>query len=475
MSEPEKKPAKVEPAIESNETPVTESPESEIKSAPAAANSNDEQHEPAVGVTLGDTNAKKEPVVVPVVPAVQPATPEAPETPEAPAANDDQPAAETPAVEAPAAETLATDAPAAAAEGAATDAPAATETAAALPPKPSRAKGFLKGAFNFVASAAVSAASSYAIKATIGASLLASGVPVWTTLLATSLVIGAAATLIADAKHRHGQKKEGKELSKYFSRAHGKELLSKRNLTTFGISTAGAILGGAIALGFQEGVIQNAWHNFWGGNPAPLPVETAVIPPVVAPVETAVLPPVETAVLPPVETAVVPPVETVIAPPVEAVVPAVVPCVTPVEQFTQLIDGHQVSAQVADAMTRAASTNAHVAAQGTKDLAYYAFNGFDGVPKDAHVANELFRQAAEAGNNQARVDLVYEQFYGKGGVTADPKAALATMKSLPGARAHHFVAEWTKALGKGASGIAAAPFEADTILKGTGIVACPAI
>lgn len=468
MSEPEKKPAKVEPAIESNETPVTESPESEIKSAPAAANSNDEQHEPAVGVTLGDNNAKKEPVVVPVVPAVQSATPEAPETP---AANDDQPAAETPAAEtpaaeAPAAEAPATDAPAAAAEGAATEAPA-TETAAALPPKPSRAKGFLKGAFNFVASAGVSAATSYAIKATIGASLLASGVPVWTTLLATSLVIGAAATLIADAKHRHGQRKEGKELSKYFSRAHGKELLSKRNLTTFGISTAGAILGGAIALGFQEGVIQNAWHNFWGGNPAPLPVETAVIPPVVAPVETAVLPPVETAV--------VPPVETVIAPPVEAVVPAVVPCVTPVEQFTQLIDGHHVSAQVADAMTRAASTNAHVAAQGTKDLAYYAFNGFDGVPKDAHVANELFRQAAEAGNNQARVDLVYEQFYGKGGVTADPKAALATMKSLPGARAHHFVAEWTKALGKGASGIAAAPFEADTILKGTGIVACPTL
>jgi hypothetical protein len=209
------------------------------------------------------------------------------------------------------------------------------------------------------------------------------------------------------------------------------------------------------------------------------PVETAVLPPVetavLPPVETAVIPPVETVVIPPVETVVIPPVETVIAPPVEAVVPAVVPCVTPVEQFTQLIDGHQVSAQVADAMTRAASTNAHVAAQGTKDLAYYAFNGFDGVPKDAHVANELFRQAAEAGNNQARVDLVYEQFYGKGGVTADPKAALATMKSLPGARAHHFVAEWTKALGKGASGIAAAPFEADTILKGTGIVACPTL
>ena len=316
-------------------------------------------------------------------------------------------------------------------------------------------KGFLKGAFNM----AVSGFTGFTIKATLGTALAASGLPLWLTLAATSVVIGASAALIADGWHRRAAKQEGKELSKYFSRAHGKELLSKRSLTTFGISTAGALLGGVIAHGLQEGVIQNAWHHFWGGNPAP-----AVLP-VVVPVETAVLPPVETAVVPPVETAVLPPVETAVLPPVETVVAAPI-CLSPADQFAGLIDGHDVSARVTDAMTRAASTNAAVAAQGTKDLAFFAFNGFDGVPKDPHVAVELFKQAADAGNLQAKVDLVYMQYHGLGGVAADKAAAAATMHNLPGARAANFVQSW------GGSG-AKAVFSTDTILKGM-TVGCPA-
>lgn len=139
------------------------------------------------------------------------------------------------------------------------------------------------------------------------------------------------------------------------------------------------------------------------------------------------------------------------------------PCVTPVEQFNTLIDGHQVSAQVTDAMHRAASTNARVAAQGVKDLAFYAHNGFGGVPKNPNVAVELFKQAADAGNVQAKVDLLYMQHHGLDGIPADKTASLGAMKDIThNARAGEFVKAW----GGAGKSIPSVKFDTGTILKG---------
>ncbi|HYD18013.1 MAG TPA: hypothetical protein VEF76_06015 [Patescibacteria group bacterium] len=334
--------------------------------------------------------------------------------------------------------------------------------AAAEPAKKIRLRGFLKGTFNVVSGIAMGAAVSAVAKTAAVVGMTIAGAPAWATILGSGVAVGIGSTLLHDALERRKLKKSGAELPAYFSLTHGKELLSKKNLKVFGLSTTFAIAGSALFLGLQSGTIQG-WLGF-GNTPAPVP--PVVIPPVethtfVAPAETHVaLPPVEQTVLAPVDTQpVIAPVETIVAAPV---------CLTPHEQFANLIQGHTVSAEVQDAMTRAASTSARVAAQGTKDLAFYAFNGFDGVPKDPHVAVELFRQAADAGNVQAKVDLLYMQYHGLGGVTADKAAALGAMQDIKGPRAAMFVQEWAQ----GAKNIARVPFDTSTILRGM-TVGCP--
>lgn len=342
-------------------------------------------------------------------------------------------------------------------------------TAAAPPASPpkSRMRGFLKGAFNVVSGMAMGAAVSAVAKTAAVVGMTIAGAPAWATILGSGVAVGIGSTLLHDALERRKLKKGGAELPAYFSLTHGKELLSKKNLKVFGLSTTFAIAGSALFLGLQSGTIQG-WLGFGPDAPAvpPVivpPVETAVLPPVdtapVIPVETAVLPPVDTAVVPPVDTAVIPPVETIVAAPI---------CLSPTEQFAALIDGHDVSSRVTDAIARSASTNAHVAAQGAKDLAFFAFNGMDGVPKDPSVAVELFKQAAEGGNMQAKVDLLYMQYHGLGGVTADKASALGAMQDMKGARAAMFVREW----GGAGRVIEHVKFDTSTILKGM-TVGCP--
>lgn len=438
MNEPEKKPERVEPTIKD-----------EIKPVPAAAN-DDAKKEPVVGVTPvvdGNNRGKIEPVITNVTPLperkdgkVEPVVGETIVPPVA--ANTDKPASETPAAETkPAAETSA-------ATGPAEQKPVTAATEAATPKK----KGWRSAVFNFVASAGISAAASLTAKTVAGAALASAGVSTVGIIVASGFVVGAAVTVARDAWDSH---KEGLSLKEYFSKAHWKGFItSKKTWGTFALSTGGALLGSAVALGFQTGFIQDTWNNFW--NP---PVAQPVIPvvPVIPEVVQPVIPPVEVQpVIPPVEV-------TQVEPPVVAPV-----CLTPGEQFTQLIDGRDVSSRVTDAMTRAASTNPAIAAQGTKDLAFFAFNGFDGVPKNPDVAVQLFKQAAESGNMQAKVDLVYMQYHGLGGIPADKAAAVSTMKSLAGGRAAEFVSAW----GGAGKSVAASAFSTETIFKGIAAPAC---
>lgn len=458
MSEPEKKPAKVEPTM--SEAPVMKDSKPEPKvtdlPAPAAANSNEAKKEPVVGVSpvIEIKDGKKEPVIAPVVvpPAAEVVPPANTNTPEAkapeakapeakPEAKVETPAPAAPAAPAPAAETSVAPAPAA------PEAPAAVAAAA---PAHSRKKKWLMRAFNVAAGAGVTMIAKTA--AAVG--MTVAGAPVWATMAGSAVAVGMAMTLFCHFGERNAAKKGGAELSPFFSKAHAKEIFTKKHANVFLKSSAFALIGSALAMGFHEGIFQDAWHRVFGGGTTPTPAPVMV-------------PPVETGVTQPVVTQpVVPPVETVQAQPMVVtpveVAPVVTPCLTPGEHFAQLIDGHQVSARVTNAIARAASTNAAVAAQGSKDLAFFAFNGLDGVPKDANVAVELFKQAAESGNMQAKVDLVYMQYHGLGGVPADKASALATMKSLGGARAAHFVANW----GGSAKAVAAQAFSSDNIFKG---------
>ena len=478
MSEPKKQPEKVEPTVgKAPEGEEIKSGKKEPVLGSAPANSNDEERvdgkkEPVLGeLTAADVKipegSRKEPVVTAPISEIseeradgkiEPVVGDAPAT-EKPANDDDAEAQAPKAEEQPAAAAAAADEnvipPVAVAEDSA-GAPPPNDNPPADAPAPKH-HGRLAKVFNFVASMAAGAAVTAAAKTAAIVGMSVAGAPAWATLAVAGLAVGVGATLYHDLRERSAKKKEGETLSGYFSAAHGKELFSKKNAKVFGISTVAALIGSALMLGFHEGVIQDAWRGLIGGAPEVTPPVEQVIPPV-----EQVIPPVEE-VIPPVE--VTPPVEEVIAP-VEEVVPAVV-CLTPGEQFANLIQGHDVSGRVTDAIARSASTNAAVAAQGAKDLAFFAFNGFDGVPKDASVAVELFKQAADAGNLQAKVDLLYMQYHGLGGLTADPQAAVATMNSLPGARAAMFVEAWG-----GAGNAAGATFSTDSILKGM-TVGCP--
>lgn len=448
MSEPQKKPEKVEPST--GEKPEIKKDETasvtgDITPPPAAANNNEAQatppekkSEPVVGVTEGvkapeRNDGKIEPVI-------------------APAAKDEaKPAEEKKPTAQVAGETILPPVPAAEEKSAPpvppADKPAADTTGAtAAPEEKKHHRGFLSKAFNFAASMAAGAAVTAVAKTAAVVGMTVAGAPAWATLVAAGFAVGLGATLYHDLRERHAQKKEGQTLSDYFSVAHGKELVSKKNLKVFGISTVAAMVGSALVLGFHEGVFQNLWDKVWGGPAVQPPVENVVVPPVVVAAP---------------EPLVAPPVETVVAPPPVA-------CLTPMEQFSNLVQGEEVSSRVTDAMTRAASTSPAVAAQGAKDLAFFAFNGFDGVPKNPEVAVELFKQAADAGNLQAKVDLVYMQYHGLGGVAADKAAALSTMNTLPGARAAMFVEAW----GGAAKAVPGAVFSTDSILKGM-TVGCP--
>jgi len=313
---------------------------------------------------------------------------------------------------------------------------------AVVAPGISRKKKILSAAFNIAAGAAVTGAAKMAVVAAMSWT----AAPAVATLLVSSLAVGVASASFCHLGQLRAAKKNGTLAPKFWSKATAKTALK---------SSGFALVGGALFLGFSEHIIQNFFG--FGQHAATAPVVT---------------PPVAVTPIVPVEHAA----PVVAAPPVSVehvapVLAAPVHCPTPTEQFADLIKGHHVSAQVQDAVHRAASSNAHVAAQGAKDLGFYAQNGFGGVPKDPHVALELFKQAADAGNAQARVDMLYLQHWGLDSVTADKSASLSAMKDIAhNARATHFVEQW----GGAGKTLPHVEFNSDNILKGVKL-ACPKV
>lgn len=276
--------------------------------------------------------------------------------------------------------------------------------AAAEPSAPARG-GKVRRAFNIAANVAVGAAATAGAKIAVGTLAASFAVPALATLVVSSIAVGAAATLACHVMQNHALKKEGKEKQKFWSH---------KNAMVFGTSSGLALIGGALFLGFEDQI-----RSFFSNTLASVKsVASGIVSPFVdaAPVETIVA-------APPVETAV-----------------AAAPAAT--DRLAEIIAANNVSADVKEAFARSASANAAVAAQGTKDLAFYAFNGLDGMPKDQNLAVELFNKAAAAGNVQAKVDLAYIQFHGLGGVAADKTAALAAVQELGTAKAEMFAKAW---------------------------------
>ena len=296
-----------------------------------------------------------------------------------------------------------------------TPTPEQAEEDAAPAKKYGRGKKALSIAFNIAAGAAAAAVA----KSIVAVPMAMMSAPAVATLLVSSFAVGAAMTVMCHAGQTYSAKKKGVEGPKFWT---------KQNRNTFLKSSGFALIGGALFMGFGEVV-----DKFFGPTPdaTPTPEVKPEPTPVIATPEPAADPVIAQPVVTPEPAA-----ETVIAAPVA------VPCPTPMESFASLIDGHNVSDRVTDAIARAGSDNARVAAQGAKDLAFFAFNGFDGVPKDPTVAAGLFQQAAEAGNVQAKIDLLYMQYHGVGGVTANPSAALSAMNDIATPRAEMFVQQW---------------------------------
>lgn len=116
----------------------------------------------------------------------------------------------------------------------------------------------------------------------------------------------------------------------------------------------------------------------------------------------------------------------------------------PQDQFRELIANQNVSPDVKEAAERMLSTDPKIAAQATKDAAFHLLNGIGMDGGNEKLALALLKDAADAGNVQAKVDLAYLQYHGLAGVEAEPKAALAAMQEIKtDARAANFVSAWT--------------------------------
>ena len=264
---------------------------------------------------------------------------------------------------------------------------------------PAKGQSKFRRAFNIAANIGVGAAATFATKLAVGALAASFAVPALATLLISSIAVGAAATIVCHLMQNRALKKRGEDTKKFFS---------KKNAFVFATSGGFALIGGALFLGFEEQI-----KGFFSST------YTAVSDFVAGKPDVAVVPVVETAV------AVVPTLE---------------------DKIAGVVSQANVSSEVKEALARSASANPAVAAQGTKDLAFYAFNGVDGMPKDQTLAVELFNKAAAAGNVQAKVDVAFIQYHGLAGVAADKAAALASVSDLHTAKAEMFTKAWSAGL-----------------------------
>ncbi len=263
-------------------------------------------------------------------------------------------------------------------------------------------KKVLSAAFNMAAGAGAT----YVTKAAVVAMMLSAS-PV-AVVLASAVAVAVVGTGVRHLLAQRAAKKSGAQRPKF---------LSKKNAEGAAFSFIFSALGGSLFLAFEDQIkagVEVAKHwasaqlaslNFpaitWPGAPVPT-APAANIPVVVAP------------------------------PPCSAL-----------QAMTDIAASHSVSPAVEDALRRAGSENARIAAQGLKDLAYYTTYGFGGVPQNAALSLELAQRAAEGGNIQAREFLLFKQFHGLDGIVANRADALSGMEQISRSSARSLASAWS--------------------------------
>ena len=288
-------------------------------------------------------------------------------------------------------------------------------------PVAKKQKKWLTAAFNLASGMAVSLAVKTAV-VTCAATIASP---------AATIFIGAAAAGVATSYLRHA-------IQNYHRERAGEERL-KFTYKKAAFGACFGMLGAGIITGldhFAPDLVSNSISsikNFFG-------FSSPVTCPDPQPVPDNMLPAMDEQVVPKPAT-----VETTQTLETEIDCPPCEPAPSAIDCVTELAKAEGVSDRVHDAISRAASGNARVSAQGVKDLGYFLFNGFDGMPKDPCLAVQLLKEAAENGNIQAKVDLAYIEYHGNAaaGIAADQDAALAKMKELGTAKARWFVEQWT--------------------------------
>lgn len=297
-------------------------------------------------------------------------------------------------------------------------APSSTEALAPV----ARQKGFLKTAFTRAAEIGAGAAVMWVIKACTAAacaSLLAAPA---TGIIISAVVVGTMSPLV-----RHGVKLA---MASKEDRANIEKLTMKKYLKQAAISTAFGAAGAGVHYYFDD-ISSYLKDIFFKGSALPVVNHTmtgAITPPVAEPQAPALNAPA---------TPAAPEITTSAAPEAEPASPAATPepaapALSSLERMQELGKNSNVSDKVKAVLERVDSPNKRVSAQAIKDLGYFAYNGLGGVPKDQSLAVELFKQAAEAGNIQAKIDLAAMEFHGNpaAGVPRNVEGSLEKLEEL---------------------------------------------
>jgi TPR repeat protein len=286
-----------------------------------------------------------------------------------------------------------------------TDMPA-TQADLTPPPAQPPKKGFLRHAFNFVASAGVGAAVSISVKtaalAVFGTQLAA--------LVPAAVGVGLASAAIQRGRDMYRWNKahtDDKVGAKDFFKAAKTGHTGKDYLKRGALSGAFAIVGGLIGLGIDH----------WAHGASVVPTHTPAHP---APIPETVPPPVAVA-------------------PVPVPVPVHVP--TPGENLANLLNEAKSQipshhcAGIDSAVHRLSSVHENVQAQAIKDLGYYYANGFCGVHENDVLADKLFQASLNVShghNIQALHDLGYQTLHGFGTAPDNGKAFELLTKAAAG-------------------------------------------
>ncbi len=233
--------------------------------------------------------------------------------------------------------------------------------------------------------------------------------PIWASVAAAAAALGVVTTKIEHVKNVHATRKAqaaagvevNSRIKDYFNvKSYAKTATSKKTLLKASFNAAAVVVGGVIGNFVDFGIFAD--------KPDFEPVVAPEPPlPEPAPIEETVI-------------------ETIVNQ--ENIEAAITP-ISVLDRVGEVLDSVTTETSTVSEAFAAAVTGDM---QAQKDLAYFMFNGFEGVPMDKSLAAELFAGAADAGNVQAQTDVAYIQYHGlvQDVIPQDQAAALQTINEL---------------------------------------------